>query len=570
MNPRETDYSHWLTTATILLIYLYFAREYPRWRAQKLLKNPVNQQNPEKTSTASNDHSSTPDTSPPPPQPSSSSPWPDKFSLRWIPYLPFAVVYLVVKAIISGLRQLVLISLFAAENTSFFLKDTTEEAVQWSVNHGPEFVQTKVVVPVHTAAVTAWKSPALTTIRSKIETSVVPTIIQAAVSCLEKAQVAAEKTFVSILAQVEPTRIRLEWFAVECVYNPGKAVWVRLVILGGTFAHTAKIYLHELAKDARDLAQVSIKLANWIWTRALQPVGGKLYAFGETALDGMIVFLPWLAQNLYTRALRPAGAALIDGFHILRSHPTLLSGIQALSSKVQEKLNIALERLESVNWLFLLETALTSIFTSIHHYTTTGLQLTGNGIKVFATEIVPNAYGDLKMALEVARPVVAWAIEKFVKVAYPVWRAVSWISWTIAVNVGPTLAWLNEKVVLPAKKQWESTIYPGLAYASSLIVAHTKAMAELVVTAVPMISTVAGPIWVALVKMAEAMQVILGQMASQIIELSGRLAEHIKQYGTTLGPQIEAIKEQSTQMMDEAVVATSDFMMDWVKKEKRD
>ncbi|KAF9169286.1 hypothetical protein BGX20_010519 [Mortierella sp. AD010] len=565
MNPRETNYSHWLTIATVLLIYLYFAREYPRWRAQKLLNK---QPNPEKTSTVSNGHSSTPDTSPPPHP--SSSPWPDKFSLRWIPYLPFAVVYLVVKAIISSLRQLVLNSLFAAENTSFFLKDTTEEAVQWSVNHGPEFIQTKVVVPVHTAAVTAWKSPALTAIRSKIETSVIPTIIQVAASCLQKAQVAAEKIFVWILAQAEPTRIRLEWFAVECVYNPGKAVWARLVILGGTFAHTAKVYLHELAKDARDLAQVSIKLANWIWTRALQPVGGKLYSFGETALDRMIVFFPWLAQNLYTRALRPAGAALIDGFNILRSHPTLLSGIQALSSKVREKLNMVLERLESVNWLVLLESVLTSIFTSIYYYITTGLQLTGNGIRVFATEIAPNAYDDLKMALEVARPVVAWAIEKFVKVAYPVWQAVSWISWTIAVNVGPTLAWLNERVVLPAKKQWESTIYPGLAYVSGLIVARTKAMAELVVTAVPMISTVAGPIWVALVKMAEAMQVILGQMASQIIELSGRLAEHIKQYGTTLGPQIEVIKEQSAQMMDKAVVATSDFMMDWVKKEKRD
>ncbi|KAF9347977.1 hypothetical protein BGX26_000566 [Mortierella sp. AD094] len=570
MESQESIYQRWFIIAGTLLIYFYFAREYPHWKAQRLLNNPADQQKPVKTSTSDNDHSSTPDTSFPPTQPSSSSPWPDKFSLRWIPYLPFAVVYLVFKAIISGLRLLVLHSLFAAENTSFFLKDTTEEAVQWSVNHGPEFVQTKVVVPVHTAAVTAWKSPAMATIKSKIETSVVPTIIQAAVFCQKNAQVAAEKAFVWIQAQAEPTRIRLEWFAVECVYNPGKAVWARLVILGGTFAHTAKIYLHELAKDARDLAQVIVKLVNWIWTRALQPAGGKLYAFGEAALDSVIVFLPWLAQNLYTRALRPVGAALVGGFHILRSHPTLLAGIQALSSKAQEKLNIAMQRLESINWLILLETVLTKAFTSIYHCTTTGLQLAGNGIKMFATEIVPNAYDDLKMALEVARPVVAWAIEKFVMIAYPVWQAVSWISWTIAVNVRPTLAWLNEKVVLPAKEQWESTIQPGLAYVSSLIVTRTKAMAELVVKAVPMISTVAGPIWVALVKMAEVMQVMLGQMASQIVELSGGLAERIKQYGTALGPQIEVIKEQSTQMMDEAVVATSDFMMDWVKKEKRD
>ncbi|KAF9198040.1 hypothetical protein BGZ49_001265 [Haplosporangium sp. Z 27] len=569
--PQGTNYFRWFIILVVFSIYFYFAREYPQWKAKKLLHTPAKEEKDNQSSTLQTTPTNSTPTSPTtPPTTEPPSPWPEKFSVRWIPYLPFAVIYLVLKAIISSLRLFVLNSLFAIENTSFFLKDTTEEAVQWSVNHGPEFVQTKVVVPVHTAAVKAWKSPTMEIIKAKMESTVFPSIVRLAISCREKAQVTVEKTVIWLLLQVEPTCIRLEWFAVECVYNPSKAVWARLVIVGRTFAHSAKVYLHELGKDARDLGQVFLKLANWMWTRTLRPLGTKLYILGGHVADKLVVLLPWLAQSIYTKVLQPVAAAAVDGFHILRSHPTLLAGLQALSSKAQGKFNVVMQRLESVNWLVLLETVLTTTFTTIYHFTTTGLQLIGNGVNVFITDFVPNAYNDLKMALEVARPIVAWATEKFVKVAYPVWQVISWISWNVAVNARPTAAWLYANVFAPAMKQWESTIQPGLTYVSNVIVTRSKALGEMIVRAAPMTSTIVGPMWAALVKMTEAMQVILGQMGSHIVQLSADLAEKIKEYGTTLGPKIEVIKEQSTQLMDEAVVATSDFMVDWVKKEKRD
>ncbi|KAF9436649.1 hypothetical protein BGZ76_003375 [Entomortierella beljakovae] len=567
-NDNTINYRRWLLMATAFLIYIYFAREYPHWRTKRLLENTTKENQPKESSKNDDDNDNNSSNSiSESPQP---SPWPDKFSLRWIPYLPFAVVYLVIKTIISALRLLVLHSLFAAENTAFFVRDTTEDAIQWSVNHGPEFVQEKVITPVQTIATTAWKSPTMASIKSAIINTIIPALLQFAQSFQRNAQIAIEKMFIWAQTQIEPTRIKLEWFAIECVYKPGMAIWARLSILGNAFAQTAKIYLQELAKDAHDLVQVLAKVAVWIWTRTLQPLSTELYALGEKAVDGLSVFLPWLLKNTYKNVLQPTGAVLVDGFHIVRSHPTLLAGIRALTSKLQEKLGAVMERLESVNWLVLLETVLTKAFTTAYHYTVAALSVAWDGTKLFATEIVPNAYNDMKAALDVARPIVAWGVGKLIKVVYPVGRAVYWISWTVAANARPTLLWLNEKVAAPAVKYWQTTIQPGLAYATSVAVGHVKSIADMIVNAAPFISSIAGPVWIVIIKITEVLQELLIKVSSQISEISGDIVVYIKQYGTALGPQIEVIKEQSTQLMDEAVVATSDFMMDWAKKEKRD
>ncbi|KAG0366979.1 hypothetical protein BC939DRAFT_442450 [Gamsiella multidivaricata] len=568
-HPPEHHPHRWLLLSVPLLVFLYFAREYPQWRAERLLlQNQSRDKNPDTTqpnnTAATTAESSTTDTS------QSLAPWPDKFSARWIPYLPFAVVYLALKALWTGLRFLVLHSLLAAEYLGIFLMGAIEELTTWTFLHGPDFVRNKILAPLHAVAVAVSKSPAVVAIAASIENTLIPAVVRAANSCYSTLSIATVRLITWIRAVAEPARSALEWFAVECIYNPLNALWVRLAVLGNTFLQTAKIYLHELAKDARDLGWVVVKVATWIWARTLQPLGKNLYALGEWAMGALTRFVPWLAQKVYTGVLRPTGMAVLDGFRILRSHPTFLAGIHALSSKVKEKCTLVLQRLESVNWLVLLETVLTKTFTTLYHYTTIGLQLVGQGIKVFAMDIVPNAYNDLMMALEVARPVVAWVIDKFVKITYPLWQAVSWISWTVYTNSRPTLAWLNQRVVLPSVKLWEARILPGLSYAAMMVLMQTKAATDMILKVAPGIATAIAPVWGAVLKLVEMLQGMLGQMLSQIVYLSGGLGERIQERVKSMAPQFEVFKERTGQAMDEVVLTTSNLMMDWVKKEKRD
>ncbi|KAF9122339.1 hypothetical protein BGW39_009800 [Mortierella sp. 14UC] len=559
MDSSREPYYRWLIPAAILLLFISIAREYPEWRAQRQ-KDTEKDASPAITAetTAAPEQDST--------VVSSSSPWPSNFSIRWIPYIPFAVVYLVLKALWTGLRLLVLHSILFAEHAGVHLTVVVEKAVRWSVQEGPDFVKAWVVAPICSGAVAVWESPAMAKFKTALEETVVPGIVRISISAHTSLKAILAKIVAWIHTIADPVKSAAVWFAVECLYNPAQAIGSRLATLSHTFLQTAKIYFGELAKDAVDLGKVLGRIGVWIWTRTLAPIWTKLYALGNAVANGLKQFLPWLALTVYNRVIAPVGRAALDGFRILRSHPTLLAGLQALSSKAQEKFSVALHRLESVNWLILLETALTKAFTAMHHYTALALTVVGGGLKYFAVEMVPNAYQDLMNALELARPVVSWVIEKFVQVAHPLWQVISWVSWAVYTHTGPALAWLHKNIVLPAHTLWVSLILPALTVLTNAVIVNTTRISNMILKAAPALAAVVVPIWNALAQVALALQVALIQAGAKIVELSGGLGVYIQ----SLAPHFEAFKVQTGQVMDEVVLSTSNAMMDWVKKEKRD
>ncbi|KAF8939666.1 hypothetical protein BGZ58_009065 [Dissophora ornata] len=556
--PEDTSLWSLLLLVLALFVFFYHAREYPRWRTERIVlqtRTEQPQQQPQTPSTASTAE---------PPLPAST--WPHTFSPRWIPYLPFAVVYLLIKSAWTGLRFLILHSLLAAEHAGVFLIAAVEQGVEWAVNHGPDIIKTSVIAPLHAVALALWESPAVAAVASAIKNTLVPAVVRVALVCQEKALAAATSGIAWMKAAAEPARAAITWIVVECMYNPMQALWARLAILGITFVQTAKIYLHELAKDARDLGWLVAKAAIWIWTRTLKPLGEKLYTFGDMIVSSLAQILPWLALRIYTGILRPVGMAVLEGLKIVRSHPTVLAGMQALSCKVKELCLVALQRLESVNWLTLLETVLTKAVTFLYRYTMLTLQQVGRGIQVFAMDVIPNAYKDLLVALEIARPIVAWVVDKFVRGVYPLWQAVSWISWTVISNIQSTLVWLHEKGAVPAMELWKSKIQPGVSYVAAKIVSYTWTLTEAIVKTASMVAAVAAPVWDALLKMVDVVQAMLSLVETRIVHLSGGLGEYVK----SLAPQFESFKAQTGRAMDELVDTMSNFMMDWVKKEKRD
>ncbi|KAF9146716.1 hypothetical protein BGX30_010778 [Mortierella sp. GBA39] len=558
---RREPYYRWLIPAALLLLFLSIAREYPKWKAQR-------QKNSEKDkdTTKQEDTPPTAATTTPGGDSTSSSRWPSNFSVRWIPYIPFAVVYLVLKALWTCFRFLVLHSILFAEHAGMHLMVAVEKAVQWSVQEGPEFFTSKVVAPICLTAMAVWESPAMAKVKTSIEETVIPGIVRLSISTHTSLKALLVKVVAWIHIVADPVKSAAVWFAIECLYNPARAIGSRLATLSHTFLQTAKIYFGELAKDAIDLGKVVGRVGVWIWKRTLTPLWTKLCALGNAIAAGLKKFLPWLGHTLYTRVIAPIGKIAIDGFRILRSHPTLLAGLQALSSKVQEKCSQGLLRLESVNWLILLETVLTKTFTAVQHYTVLTLTVVGNGLQYFAVEMVPNAYQDLMSALELARPVVAWVIEKFLQVAHPLWQVVSWVSWTVYTHTGPALAWLHKYIALPAHALWVSSILPVLTTVTITVIANTTRISNMILKAAPAFAAVVVPIWNALAQVALALQAAMAQAGAKVVELSGGLGVYIQ----SLGPQFEAFKVQTGRVMDELVLTTSNFMMDWVKKEKRD
>ncbi|KAI1302146.1 hypothetical protein EDD11_005714 [Mortierella claussenii] len=609
MDDTDATLLRWILVA-IALLFIYFARDYPQWKAEREAgmntkdtltlgvagslsssqpgnnnssesttasskSSPATISDPDRDSDVNNSSSSPPSSSPssqlPPSLLSPSSPLlPDKFSIRWIPYLPFALVYLILSALWKGFRWLVLHSILTAEQSSVYLMTVIEQAAQWSVHHGPEFVHTKIVAPLHIAIVMVSESPAVAALGAAIENTVIPAVLKAILSCVKTVQGAVVRIMEWIKTVAEPVRTALEWFAMECVYNPCIALWARLSTFGTTLMQATKIYLQELSKDAQDLGWALIKVGTWLWQKTLKPLGSKLYLFGEMTVSKMAYLLPWLGRKVYGGLLRPVGQAMVDGFRILRSHPTLLAGMHALASKVQQKCTVALQRLESVNWLILIETVLTAVVTTVYQYTTWTLELIWQGIKVLAMDIVPNAYSDLMTALDIVRPVVAWVVDKFVMLVQSLWKVASWTSLSVAAVVWPIAVWVNSKLVMPTMQLWQTRIYPGLAVVTSVIIVHTKAFTDAVIKTAPIVATALGPVWTGLVKMVEILQLMLAQIGSRIMQMSGGLGERLQERVKAMGPQFEVFKAQTGQVMDELVLATSNFMMDWVKKEKRD
>ncbi|KAG0287871.1 hypothetical protein BGZ96_008276 [Linnemannia gamsii] len=560
-SSRREPYYHWVIPAVMLLLFFSIAREYPEWKA-------LRQKNAEKAAdgTKQGDTPPTTETATPGSDSTVSSPWPKNFSIRWIPYIPFAIVYLVLKALWTGLRLLVLHLILFAEHAGVHLMVVIEKVAQWAVQQGPDFVRISIVAPICSTAVAVWESPAMAKAKTTIEESVIPGIVRISISTHTSLKAVFAKVATWIHTVADPVKFAAIWFAIECLYNPAHAVGSRLATLSHTFLQTAKIYFGELAKDAIDLGKVVGRLGIWIWTRTLTPLWTKLCALGNTVVNGLKQFLPWLGRILYTRLFAPVGRAAVEGFRILRSHPTLLAGLQALSSKAQEKCSLALQRLESVNWLILLETVLTKAFTTAHHYTVLVLTAVGNGLKYLAVEMVPNVYQDLMNALELARPVVAWVIEKFMQVVHPLWQVVSWVSWAVYTHTGPALAWLHKNIALPAHTLWVSLVLPVLTRVTNVVIANTTSISNMILKAAPAFVAVVIPIWNALSQVALALQAVMAQVGAKVVELSGGLGVYIQ----SLAPQFEAFKAQTGNVMDELVLSTSNFMMDWVKKEKRD
>ncbi|KAF9304205.1 hypothetical protein BGZ74_002148 [Mortierella antarctica] len=557
-----------LLLSTALAIFLWIARQYPEWKAKKLAANASIPDMPKDTLDTTNLNNNTTDSSQQ--DPSQDSTWPSSFSLRWIPYLPFAVVYLVAKALWTALRFLILHLIYAAELTSLSLLSGLEDFADWTVNHGADFIHQTLITPLRAAFLVVCRSPALAKARVVIEETVAPAVVASALKCQALTASAATKVYSTVQHMAEPVTRAVEWFARECLYTPGLALYARLRVVGLTFVQTTKIYLGELAKDVLDLGRLLLKVGQWIWARTLQPVGRHLYALGELVVNNLLTFLPWLAGKVYSILLRPVGHSLVEGFKILRSHPTLLGGLHALSTKVREKGGQALEKLESVNWLVLLETVLTKAVTVTYEYTALALSLVGQGIKIFAVDIVPNAYDDLMMALGVARPVVEWVIAKFLMMVHPLWQVVSWISWAVFTNTKPALALLHQKIVLPSIAFWESKIVPALGVVASGVIAQARVVSRLVIRMAPAVAAALGPVWGGIVKVVEAIQKVAELALQRVGVLSSGLGAHLQRQMESLGPQFEHFKTQTGVLVDELVLATNNFMMDWVKKEKRE
>ncbi|KAG0100074.1 hypothetical protein BGZ93_004451 [Podila epicladia] len=543
-----------LLLSTALAVFLWIARQYPEWKAEKLAANASVTDKPKDTL------DTTTDSQQDAPQ---DSIWPSSFSLRWIPYLPFAVVYLVAKALWTALRFLILHLIYAAELTSLSLVSALEDFAEWAINHGTDFIRQTLITPLHAAFLAICNSPALAKACVVLEETVAPAVVALALKCQAFTSSAATKVYLTLRHMAEPVTRAVEWFARECLYTPGLALYTRLRVVGLTFMQTAKIYLGELAKDALDLGRVLLKVGQWIWARTLQPMGRRLYALGEIAFNKLLTFLPWLAGKVYSILLRPVGHSLVEGFKILRSHPTLLGGLHALSAKVREKGGQVLEKLESVNWLVLLESVLTKVVTMTYEYTALALSLIGQGIKIFAVDIVPNAYDDLMTALGVARPVVEWVIEKFLMVVHPLWHVVSWISWTVFTNTMPALALLHQKVVLPSIALWESKIVPALGVVASGVIAHARVVSNLVIRMAPAVAAALGPVWGGIVKVVEAIQKVAELALQRVGVLSSGLGAHLQRQMESLGPQFEHFKTRTGVLVDELVLAINNFMMDW-------
>lgn len=565
-DPSTRDPYRLLLLSIALAVFLWIARQYPAWKAEKLAASQSTLDKPKDTHDITTNNSTDPSQQEPP----QDSIWPCSFSLRWIPYLPFAVVYLLAKALWTALRFLILHLIYAAELTGLSLLSSLEDLADWTVNHGPDFIHQRLITPLYAASLAVYNSPALAKARLALDETVAPLIVALALKCQAFAISAATKVYSTVQHLAEPVTRAVEWFALECVYTPSLALYARLKIVGLTFLQTAKIYLNELAKDAMDLGHVLVKAGQWLWARTLQPVERHLYTLGEMVINNLLAFLPWLAGKVYSILLRPVGTCLVEGFKILWSHPTLLGGLHALSAKVQEKGGRALEKLESVNWLVLLETVLTKSVTVTYEYTTLALSLIGEGIKIFAMDIVPNAYNDLMTALRVARPVVEWVIAKFLIVIHPLWQVVSWISWTVFTNTKPALALLHLKIVLPSVALWETKIAPALGVVASGVTTQARIVSNLMIRMAPAVAAALGPVWGGIIRVVEAIQKMAKQVLQRMGVLSGGLGAHLQRQMEYLGPRFEHFKAQTGVLVDELVLTINNFMMDWVKKEKRD
>ncbi|KAF9924653.1 hypothetical protein BGZ65_008215 [Modicella reniformis] len=618
----------WLLIVLAITLFTYFALEYPQWKAERVRQRTLKQENADKpdSSISSIDASTTQ-------APSSQSPPDNQISASWIPYLPFAVVLVSIKAFWEGLRQLVLRSLLVTEESGPFLISNTMKAAKWAVTEGPGYVRIKFLEPVHTLTILLWNSAVIT-----IEETVVPVFTRFFILGYTTVKDPALKVFAWMQSAARIIVKVAVWFVAEILYNIAKALWKRLSVLGITLAHAVEITAHELAKDCRALVHYATKAATWSWEHLLplspklHVLGAELYTLGEKAakdaiefllpwcaqrihtwieltdkglkkflpwiapkilklveatVENLVEFLPWFAQKTFTGVLQPVGEALVEVVRIIQSNPTLAAGVEELSLKVKKSCHSSLERLESVNWLILLETVMTDAFnatcrfttslkkvaiTSYHYaqdpteaiiivrrHTTMVLQSTQKSIKVFMMDTVPNSYHDLVLAVEIVTPIVARAIEILVWFVCLLWQLVSWMSMTLLVKGQLALAWAHLHIGVPAKNFWDTKVLPGLR------VAYAKVLEKYPV--------VAAAVRESQVRLTEVLRVVLAAViltVIRIIDLLGKLIERIQEQLRSMEPQFEVAKAQIGMAADQIFLFLNDRIAAWTKDQKSD
>ncbi|KAG0237485.1 hypothetical protein BGW42_000695 [Actinomortierella wolfii] len=561
----------WVICA-LLALAGYVARDYPEWRAKKMAT--VHTPHSAGTSMTTNTTTVTNSSNDPAPESatedSNNQSWPSKFSPRWIPFMPFALVYLLAKVAWSFFRWFVLHSLWFIERFGIHLALAIEKTATFAVHQGPNIVRRYIIYPVQSATNFVWQTIVVEWCQPKFEHIVLPAVIHT-YSVVEQATIKHYHSLAAIITRwADPAMQMMTWVIIELVYQPITSIASRLAIVGRTFLHTANIYLQELAKDVADLLRFVRWAALWIWNKVLCPLGARLGQFATNLASVLWTAFLKVVLWIYCSFLLPSWNAMRRAIAIIRSHPTLLAGIQALSVKVQAKAAKTLQRIEEVNWLLLLESVLIKLGNFLYYAVTQGLTLMGRALSYFFVEMIPNAYQDLLNAIDFMRPIVEWVVLKVLAVVRPCWQATVWLAKWIASSAGPCFAFLDRTVLAPVVKAWQSYIQPGLTIAIAKTFQMAVASVKAIHQAVPILASVLAPLWKVVVEISDALSRLAAELGRVLLNLTGEFGVKVHKTLQEMAPQFEAAKQYLSHILDDMVVWANDAMVDWVKKEKRD
>ncbi|KAK3811847.1 MAG: hypothetical protein J3Q66DRAFT_348635 [Benniella sp.] len=620
----------WLLSLVAIAIIIYFAHDYPQWKAERA----HHQAKKAATNPSTLDTPSTTAQEPVSPQQQQQQQQESMISARWIPYLPLAVILVAIKAVWEGFRHLVLRSILAAEESIPYVKSSSKDAVHWAIHHGPTFFRTKIFQPAHTLSMALWDSMATT-----IEATLLPGLHRFCTLTYAYLKDPVYSTFKWAVIAANYCLGVAQWLAVECLFVPASAIWKRFSVLGLALTQAAKTTLHGLAKDARELAFLLFRTGTWAWGFSkihLRTLGGKLHEVTQVGtkhlkevvlpwclpkilkledltLKFLAEFVPRVIQGVYKfggwtvevlpqlaqKTSQSVRKAVVDGIQFVRSHPTFKEAIHELSIKAKEGGRVALEKLESENWLLLLEQCLESgavwaiqnayllvlvvidiiapyyqlaaflvdVATVTYHHakdptevimfvrerTAIVKQSVGRSYRAF----ISTAYDDFKVAIDFAKPIVSRVVNVFVWIIRHLWQVITWISTTIHKSVSPAMAWAHLNIGVPVKNVWDTKVMPGWYHAQAFVREKT-----------PVITAAA---WNAMFKLTKAMQgllVVLTQMMAKVMAALGILGSHLNERWEVMKPQLEEFKKQTGEAMDQVVLVLNDKIVEWTKNEK--
>ncbi|KAG0245545.1 hypothetical protein BGX31_007200 [Mortierella sp. GBA43] len=631
---------HWIAAYTwpilllVLAIIIYFARDYPKWKAdrQRQKTRPDTQSSSTTPGSVPSSSSSTPEPSPEQQE--------SLLSARWIPYLPLAVVLVTIKAVWESLRHLVLRSILAIEESGPYLKARAKEAAHWIVYQGPGFVRTKIFEPTCTLTTLLWNSLATT-----VEHTIAPAVVRFYAFSYEHLKGPVANTLAWMLKAVTFILHAVQWVLLELLYRPALAFWNRISVLGRPLALAAKTTLDGLAKDARDLCQFVLKIATLAWERTLllkihlRKLGAKLREWKELtathvttvvlpwctlkslelkdwSLKSLEEFLPWALEQLHklctevlpkvadkamTKVIRPAGKAIANVVQFIESHPTFVEGVRALSLMAAESLHTTLKKIENVNWLMVLEEALLTLWAWAidigYNLVLVVIDMIIPYLRLitFSVEIAGIAYRHVKDPTEAIqfvrlhtvtiRYTAGRSYRVFVSTAYDDLRM------AIAI-VQPIVQWVIDAIVWVARHLWDaaSRLWT-LGYTSACATmgwAHThigvpvknvwdtKVMPGLTAAQVTIrvqMPALTAAIWSASVQMTVVLQAILtvmGQIMSKVADMSSVAGGRAQEQWKRVEPQYVEFKKQTGEAMDQVIEWMNDGIVDWTKNEKRD